>query len=625
MPGRHELRTFACMRVCGVALERKPAPKLASDGGDSDVGAERRGSRAIRSSTDAVAAQRERIRSRRPGEQIKDSSQIQRWACANRNPQTRGTRFGVNEGAQERDPVSCCSSHAPSLAGSSQEGFERLRLVPEESCIRKMSSRGPNKWTHPEDAQFTRRRGPRGSGRKKRSCLGARCATRNRASLRIRKPLAQGTHWTADSDSDVRGTGTSAGQAGQHQRPQASLKECCLEWKNRSEFGGPENIDPNARVAASEGSKVEEPPGQPDVTSRRQARAHEAAAPRHQLADLAAEDARLRGDVAAALRLYDIPHCQLETERTAFEGRAKALQEAEERLRQGSEGDGNAAGVGCEGHEKLAERQPWVRAGPSSVPASPVAGRASARLSWTSTAPTNQWRSQELIAEANPSSARSQHEIQGKPTERLEHGINLASRIPPTDYAPNEAPGTHTRLALPGHSFAVSVRLTAPSPADVHPGQDISRARVAYYIRLGPPESLREVHRLIYFRWSSAIGSQQMPISELTLTTIWDTQRIRQQYCVVSIVLAHEIEGAAPDALAGCMIQIPTLLSISSALGLVSRPSVARFTLFRMNTENLEYAVLRSDSVDWITIVTFNWGYERIRTGKPEPEASEMS
>ncbi|KAJ7447411.1 hypothetical protein FB451DRAFT_1536051 [Mycena latifolia] len=103
--------------------------------------------------------------------------------------------------------------------------------------------------------------------------------------------------------------------------------------KNRSEFGGPENIDPNARVAASEGSKVEEPPGQPDVTSRRQARAHEAAAPRHQLADLAAEDARLRGDVAAALRLYDIPHCQLETERTAFEGRAKALQEAEERLR----------------------------------------------------------------------------------------------------------------------------------------------------------------------------------------------------------------------------------------------------------------------------------------------------
>ncbi|KAJ7447396.1 hypothetical protein FB451DRAFT_1375606 [Mycena latifolia] len=99
--------------------------------------------------------------------------------------------------------------------------------------------------------------------------------------------------------------------------------------------------------------------------------AREAAALRHQLAENAAENARLRGDVAAARRLHGIQRRQLETERTAFEGRAKALQEAGGAAAARSEGDGGAAGAGCEGPEEMCGA-PGVapESAPAPVPAS---------------------------------------------------------------------------------------------------------------------------------------------------------------------------------------------------------------------------------------------------------------
>ncbi|KAJ7443697.1 hypothetical protein FB451DRAFT_1189935 [Mycena latifolia] len=96
--------------------------------------------------------------------------------------------------------------------------------------------------------------------------------------------------------------------------------------------------------------------------------AREVAALRHQLADLSAENARLRGEVAASQNIQDIQRRQLETERTAFEGRAQALQEAEERLRRDRRAMAEELERAAKAMKKIAERQACVGAGPSSVP-----------------------------------------------------------------------------------------------------------------------------------------------------------------------------------------------------------------------------------------------------------------
>ncbi|KAJ7443673.1 hypothetical protein FB451DRAFT_1189912 [Mycena latifolia] len=73
---------------------------------------------------------------------------------------------------------------------------------------------------------------------------------------------------------------------------------------------------------------------------------------RGQLAELAAENARLREDVAVGQRLQEIQRRQLETECSAFDGRAKALQSISRGAAEPqSEGDGGAAAADSEGHE----------------------------------------------------------------------------------------------------------------------------------------------------------------------------------------------------------------------------------------------------------------------------------